>query len=689
MPEEEKKKEHSQTREESARPGPRHKKAEEENGAIPVVGIGASAGGLDPLEHFFQKVPVDSGIAFVVVQHLDPRHKSVMASLLERKSSLKATQVVDGTALVPNHIYLKPPESHVVIKDHTLFLEPLQKNKDNRFPIDKFFRSLAKDQKGKAVCIILSGAGNDGTQGARYIKEAGGVVLVQAEEEAQYPQMPRSAIDAGTADFILPVEEMPERLVDLSKAALWPEPEPHLKEDAVQRNLKSILFMVRNHSGHDFFNYKQNTVLRRVRRRMAIQNIQDMRDYRIFLGRNPEELNRLFKDLTIQVTRFFRDPRAFESLRALALEPFLEKRNSDEPLRVWVPGCATGEEAYSLGMLITEVMDDLEPKPRQKFKIFASDIEADAIEVGRQGLYPETLLADLSKERINRFFTRKNNKYAVKNDLRETVVFTVHDLIRDPPFSNIDLISCRNVLIYMNSDLQQQVLQIFHYSLKTDGILFLGTSEMASNAERNFKPADKKNKIYRRDHTGPVPIPSFRLPDYGQSSQNHPGPNPRPAENPPGSQNVAEARQMVEQSLLETYSSPAVLINETGDILYLHGEAGRYLSMPAGAPVYNIFKMVRGELHNRIRAGVDAVKEAWEPVHIKEIHMVQEERLLRLSLSLRPVFGKNRNLHILLEFKEKPSEENPDHNRKPKEINKLAELRRELSSTRQELQGHH
>ncbi|MCF8128088.1 MAG: hypothetical protein K9N10_06210 [Deltaproteobacteria bacterium] len=342
--------------------------------SLPVVGIGASAGGVKALEMFFKKVPADCRIAFVVVQHLNPHHESRMVAILSRAGSLEVTEIEDGTKIAPGRVYISPPGKTPVIKDRTLHLQETPNHTSARLPIDTFFHTLAEDQRENAIGVVLSGAGNDGTIGAGDIKENGGMVMVQETAQADYPQMPDSAIHAGVADFILPVEEMPAQLLKLTDGAFKRRKFSEMDGDDLKQNILSILMMVRKQTGHDFSRYKENTVHRRIERRMALHNIDEIRDYRLFLRRNVSEIKNLFKDLTIHVTRLFRDPEAFEKLLELGLKPLIKNRSTASPLRIWVPGCATGEEAYSLGMLMMEAFDDQNLKPGVDFKIFASDL---------------------------------------------------------------------------------------------------------------------------------------------------------------------------------------------------------------------------------------------------------------------------------------------------------------------------
>ena len=429
--------------------------AAEENkpaSGFPIVGIGASAGGLEALELFFAHMPPEAGIAFVIIQHLDPKHKSIMDELLRRRTTMKVLQAEDGVTLEPNSVYLNQPDKDVGIFHGKFRLtDPLETHRV-RLPINHFFRSLAEDQGENAICIILSGSGSDGTLGLKEIRGSGGMVMVQNPEQAQYDSMPRSAIETGLVDYVLQAEKMPKELIGYIK-------QPYVRGykigigtehlDAVQK----ILMLVRSRTGHDFSHYKQTTVYRRVEHRMALNNITDMRTYVHHLKNTPAEVDALFKDLIIEVTSFFRDPKAFEVLGKKIIPAIVERKKPDSAVRVWVPGCATGEEAFSLAMLFQEAMERL--NKHLNVQIFATDINKDTIEQARTARFPEGISSDIPAERLGQFFIEEGNVYRVKKTIRDMVVFAVHNLISDPPFSKLDLVSCRNVLIYMDSVLQK------------------------------------------------------------------------------------------------------------------------------------------------------------------------------------------------------------------------------------------
>ncbi|MEG6552397.1 CheR family methyltransferase, partial [Desulfocurvibacter africanus] len=456
------------------------------------------------LETFFGNLPDSPPIAFVVIQHLDPARKSLMAELLGRRTSLKVIQADDGLALEPGKVYTLPPDKDLLLHDGVLALAPREKTRVRHMVIDRFFRSLAEDMGPRAVGIVLTGAGSDGSQGIKEIKAAGGMVMVQDQAQAEYASMPASAIATGQADFILPIEQIPRELLRyLEHPYMEPDKgEPEARPTSDEQIMRRILLKVRRVTGHDFSGYKRNTILRRIERRMALQRVESLGDYQNLLNQSPDEVQRLFLDLIILVTNFFRDSRAFEALKHKAIVPLLREMKDAELLRVWVPGCATGEEAYSVAMLFLEAMDELGLYTR--LKIFGTDINPQALKAAREGVYPGNISADVSEERLARFFDKRGEGYVVKDTLREIMVFAAHDLTRDPPFSKLNLVSCRNLLIYMDSALQKRIIPIFHYCLAPGGYLFLGTSEGVGEFANLFVPVQKKWKIFRARDSGRI-----------------------------------------------------------------------------------------------------------------------------------------------------------------------------------------
>ena len=471
---------------------------------FPIVGIGASAGGLEAFEQFFNNMPPDNGMAFVLVQHLDPTHKSILTDLIRSFTRMSVTEVKDGMKVEPDTIYVIPPNSDMAILHGQLHLMEPSAPRGLRQPIDFFFRSLSEDRKERAICIVLSGSGTEGTLGLREIKGQGGMVMVQDPSTAKYDSMPRSAIGTGLVDYVLPPDKMPEQLIAYVQHPFTKQPgkAPETESDAPS-SLQKILTMIRSRTGHDFSYYKQSTIVRRVERRMAIHEIGNLSDYLRYLQQYPDEIHILFKELLIGVTNFFRDAEAFEHLKKKVIPAICKDKGEENGgVRVWVPGCSTGEEAYSLAMLFREHIDQTQSDI--KVQIFATDIDNSAIETARAGLYPHGIAVDVQQDRLRNFFSKQDGAYRVKKDVRDMVIFAAQNLITDPPFSKIDLISCRNLLIYMGSELQKRILPIFHYSLAKGGFLFLGTAETIGEFSDLFAAVDRRWKIFRRKDTEPM-----------------------------------------------------------------------------------------------------------------------------------------------------------------------------------------
>jgi chemotaxis methyl-accepting protein methylase len=570
------------------------------NVAFPIVGIGASAGGLEALEQFLGHVPAGSGMAFVIVQHLDPTHKGVMPELLQRATGMKVIQVKDRTRVQPNCVYVIPPNKDMSILHGVLHLLEPAAPRGLRLPIDFFLRALAQDQQEHSIGVILSGMGSDGTLGLRAIKEKAGVVLVQEPATAKFDSMPRSAIDAGLADIVAPVDELPGKIMAyLQRTPLIAQTEAAL-EDKTQSALEKVVVLLRAQTGNDFSLYKRNTLYRRIERRMGIHQIDKMAAYVRYLQENSQELNLLFKELLIGVTNFFRDPAAWEQLREQAIPALLASRSSGQALRAWVSACSTGEEAYSLAIALKEAVEEITPRVNFTIQVFATDLDQDAIDKARQGVFPANIAADVSKERLRRFFTKEERGYRVRKEIREMVIFAPQNLIVDPPFTKLDILTCRNLLIYLTAEVQKKLMPLFHYSLNPGGILFLGSAETIGDATDLFAPLSGKARLFRRTESAlrsePVDFPS------SFSAGSPTGPEARPGPKPPVS-----LQSLADQLVLQRYAPPAVLTNDKGDIFYVSGHTGKYLEAAAGKANWNLFAMAREGLRYEL-AG--AFKEA-------------------------------------------------------------------------------
>jgi two-component system CheB/CheR fusion protein len=555
---------------------------------FPIVGIGASAGGLEAFEQFFTHTPPETGMAFVLIQHLDPKHKSILSELVQRYTKMKVHEVEDGMVVEPDTVYVIPPNRNLALLHGVLHLLEQSEIPGVRTPIDFFFRSLAEDRKEEAICIVLSGTGTEGSLGLRAVKGEGGLVMVQDPGSAKYDGMPRSAIATGLADFVLPPEKMSDQLLRYAHHSLDDVSEK-TTDSANKKSglLQRVFILVRSKTGHDFSYYKQNTILRRIERRMAVNQITRLSDYVRYMQDDPREAGILFKALLIGVTNFFRDKEAFESLRDKAIPQLFENRSSDNPLRIWVPGCATGEEAYSMAMLCQDAIRTT--GKNQSVQVFATDIDGDAIEVARLGLYPGSISVDVPPAQLERYFKREDSSFRINKEIRDQVVFALQNVISDPPFSKIDLISCRNLLIYLGSELQKKLLPLFHYSLKKEGFLFLGSSETIGEFSDYFSVVDRKWKLFKRKDTG---LAQRQVMDF------HPPTATDRRVDAQTAKHVAPLRGtnyrgVAEKVILESYGPTGVLINEKSEVLYINGRAGKYLEPPSGEYTGNIMALAR------------------------------------------------------------------------------------------------
>jgi two-component system CheB/CheR fusion protein len=629
----------SETTSENARNGAQ--KRRDPNEPMAVVGLGASAGGIAPLQQFFGDMDPESGLAFVVVMHLSPDHESNLASILQLRTSMPVTQVNEGVKVQPNHVYVIPPNHQLTFEDSTLHLLPPQQPLGRRVTIDLFFRTLAQAYGQRAVCVILSGTDSDGVIGLKHIRAQGGLSIVQDPNEAEHESMPSTAISTGMVDWVLPVEKMAPKLMEFVKnenAMRLPpeilesdEPDAKVKDapggETVSEETRDsedetaiveVLADLRAQTGHDFSHYKRATVLRRIARRLQVNSLESIPQYLDFIRTHPVETRALLQDLLIGVTHFFRDRDAFASIESHIPQLFAGKKKDDQ-IRVWVAGCATGEEAYSIAMLLCEHASRLEKSPR--IQIFATDIDEQAIAEAREGLYPSMIEADVSQERLREFFVRDHGRYRVCKEVREKVLFAAHNLLKDAPFSRCDLISCRNLLIYLNSKAQGQLFDIFHFALRAGGLLFIGGSENHSQAQALFSPIDAKNRVFVRRST---PRPTWKLPLLPLATPSLARPRrweartlpPLLQSSPENAADVALAgthaghlrREALfgelHLRLLEQYGPPSVVVNETQDIVHLSESAGRYLHFVAGEPTANVIKAIDSKLQIELRTAL-------------------------------------------------------------------------------------
>ncbi|MCX5975408.1 MAG: PAS domain-containing protein [Coprothermobacterota bacterium] len=607
---------------------------------FPIVGIGASAGGLAAFEAFFSGMPADTdpGMAFVLVQHLAPDHKSILTDLIRRYTRMQVFEVEDGMAVRPNCAYIIPPNRDMAFLNGTLQLMEPSAPRGQRLPIDFFFRSLAQDQHERAICIVLSGTGSDGTQGVRAIKSEGGMVMVQNPASTEYDGMPRSAIGTGLVDYELPAAEMPAQLIAYAAHAFSkPSGKPSIVPVPKAENaLKKIFILLRGQTGHDFSQYKPSTVNRRIERRLAVHQIETMDRYVKYLQQTPSEVEALFRDLLIGVTSFFRDPEAFQSLEQQAIPKLFAGKPASAVIRVWSPGCSTGEEAYSIAILLAERQEAM--KKSYMVQVFATDIDSQAIATARAGLFPASIATDLSPERLARFFTAEpdGSSYRIHKGIRDMLVFSEQDVIKDPPFSKLDLISCRNLLIYMGADLQKKLIPLFHYALNPNGFLFLGTSETVGEFGDLFTMLDRKSKLYYRkeDFHGEqrAALSRFLLPMtvVEEALPRAAGKTAFPIKLP--------LRQLTEQALLQQIAPAGALVNGQGDILYLHGRTGLYLEpTPGEAGINNIIKMAREGLRRELTTALHKAAGAKEIVRCPGLRVRTNGHFSTVNLTIRPV----------------------------------------------------
>jgi len=571
-----------------------------------IVGVGASAGGLEALEELLGQVSGGRGLAFVIVQHLDPTHKGIMPELLQRMTHLTVVQVKDRTQVKPDHIYVIPPNKDMSILHGVLHLLEPSATRGLRLPIDFFFRSLAQDKGEKSVGVILSGMGTDGTLGIKAIKEKNGLVLVQDPATAKFDSMPRSVLATGLADYVAPAKDLSGKLIELLQLPHFPrsKADESTLESTTASALEKIIILLRTHTGQDFSMYKKGTLYRRIERRMGIHQIDRIANYVRFLQENLQERGFLFKELLIGVTNFFRDPPAWEQLKDHAIPQLISNKPGTSNLRAWIPGCSTGEEAYSLAIVFKEVIDLAKSKGNINLQIFATDLDRDAIDKARLGIYPPNIAADVSPERLQRFFVKdESGNYRAGKEIREMVVFAVQNVTMDPPFTKLDILICRNLLIYLVPEIQKKLLSLFNFSLNPGGILFLGSAETIGSHIDLFAPLEGKWRIYRRKES----LKRAEMVDFPSSFTSFPSALP----SEPGVQKPeANLQTLADQQILKHFAPPSVLVNNKGDILYISGRTGKYLEPAAGKANLNIFAMAReGLQHELIRAFQKAVKE--------------------------------------------------------------------------------
>ncbi|MDQ8172202.1 MAG: chemotaxis protein CheB [Gemmatimonadota bacterium] len=599
---------------------------------FPVVGIGASAGGLEALEAFFASVPADVGMAFVVVQHRSPDHDGSIAELLAHRCPLPVGMIIDGQVIEAGHVYVMPHDHDVVIRGRSLYLVPPLAVRGMRLPVDEFFRSLAEDCQQDAVGVVLSGMGSDGTLGLRAIRERAGATFAQTPDTAKFDGMPQYAVDAGVVDLC----EAPTHLFASIAEFLRHRPDPSERAmgtlaESMHDKLDKALRVLRSHTGHDFSQYKATTIARRIARRMALHHLDDIDDYVQYLLEQPMEIDRLFSELLIGVTSFFRDPAMWEQLRSEVL-PLLRTHPPERPIRAWVTGCSSGEEAYTMAMVITEVLDAMALAARPAVQIFATDLDAKAIQRARRATYPPNIAADVSEARLRRFFVNDERGYRVAKPIRDLVVFATQNVLADPPFTKLDLLSCRNLLIYLNPAAQQRLLSLFHYSLNANGTLVLGSAESIGATTSLFAPFSGSTRLYRRLQSA---LPADHLPIPVTTPAASPQRPAGPVEVPVAP--VSTSQGVVDRLLLSRYAPTAVLVGTEGDIQYVSGRTGRYLEPAVGRANWNLLAMAREGLRTPLTEGLRRAARQQTPVTLSNLQVTGDVGTTSVDVVVEPL----------------------------------------------------
>ncbi|MBA6342641.1 PAS domain-containing protein [Colwellia sp. MB02u-10] len=652
-----------------------------------IVGIGASAGGLEALEDFFTQVQTPCDMAFVVIQHLDPSHKGIMAELLQRTTQMIVKEARNHMKVEQNCVYVIPPNKDLSILHGSLFLFEPVLSRGLRLPIDFFFRSLASDQREHAVAIILSGMGSDGTLGLRAIKQNAGLSLAQSPEFAKFSSMPQSAINAELVDIVAPAKELPEHILSGLKhdhriAPKDIEPRLEIKSKSA---LEQIVIILRERTGNDFSLYKKNTIYRRIERRMNLHQLEDIALYARYLRENSQEQDLLFKELLIGVTNFFRDKDVWAQLKSSSLPTLLENYPEGKELRAWVTACSTGEEAYSLAMTVMDFLDEVKPKARFKLQIFATDLDQDAINVARQGFYPASIKADITPTQLERYFVKDDRGYRINKRIRDMIIFAPQNIIMDPPFTKLDIVTCRNLLIYLGPELQKKLIPLFHYTLNSHGILMLGNAETIGNFTHLFLALNDNARIFTRTDISKqrmeVDFPSRIFPVISVIHN-------EPKRTRDMSKDIINLQTQADQILLQNYSPAAVLVNAAGDIIYINGRTGKYLEASAGKANWNIHVMAREELLMHLNLAMKKAQTQVEPIIIENL-MVGKETI---NLTVQSIAKPKALMGLLMVVFTKvltPTIQ-PSKNRGKAEENNQLELqhaRDEIQATREQMQA--
>lgn len=650
---------------------------------FPIVTLGGSAGSFHSFEKFLTHTPIDTGFAFVIVMHLDPRKNMEVAGMLQSYTSMSIVEAEDGTEVRPNHVYVIPPDKDMGIHNGNLLLFKASRKRGAHMSIDFFLQTLAEDQWNYAVAIIFSGMGADGETGVRMIKEKLGMAMVQDPETAEFKSMPEASIKSGMVDYILPPEDMPAKLIQYLNHPVMREPvfEDSVNERNNQSQLQKILMLLRSHTGHDFTLYKKNTITRRIERRIAFHQLPDYLHYVNYMREHPHEIEVLFKELLIGVTKFFRDSQAFDILKD-ALYAKLVKKSEEESIRIWIAGCSTGEEAYTLAILLTEYLSVLKIKRLPKVQIFATDLDPHAIEHARAGFYFSNIISELSPDRLERFFIKKSNGYVVKKEVREMIVFAQHNLIKDAPFTKLDLLCCRNVMIYLTADLQRKLLPVFHYSLNSKGLLFLGPAESVGIYTEAFNVIDSKWKLYERKDG----ISSLsKMVDFPFNISSQPKSERDIVDKPAPKGIITETFHKI---LLEKHTPASLLVNDKGEILYINGKMDMFLQFHTGEAVMNIHKMAKEEIKYALGNAIYQASLQKNTVNVSDIKLSVNDQPNVIDFSVTYIDDLNLQGCLVIVFKDKGKTKRRLANKsdqKQLQNGEVEELEKELIYTKQQL----
>ena len=689
--------------------------APESRDSFLIAAVGASAGGMEAFSELLRNLPTDSGMAFILIQHLDPNHESALAGLLSKDTAMKVAEVTEGMRVVPNQVFVIPPNTSMTITDHILHLGPRGDARGVHMSIDQFMRSLAEHQGNRAIGVVLSGSGTDGTLGLAEIQAQGGITFAQDESTAKYDGMPHSAITAGFVDYVLPPNGIARELARISR-------HPYVSREGLSESsalpleestgLNAIFHLLRRSTGVDFTHYRKTTILRRIQRRMLVHKIERLNDYVKYLQTNPTEINALYQDMLINVTSFFRNTKMFDSLKSLIFPQLMKQRGADGNIRIWTPGCASGEETYSVAIALLEFLGD--KANHTGIQIFGTDISETSVLKARAGVYPENIQTDVNPERLRRFFVKADGGYRISKSIRDMCIFAQHNLLSDPPFSQMDLICCRNLLIYLEPILQNKIISLFHYAIRGSGYLVLGTSEGVGSSSNLFSTEDRALKVFSRKTTVSRQLVTFSLNQVPERSGITPLRVPAKINDPAG--NYVEAQKEFDRRLLAHFSPPCVFINDDLEVVHTRGNVNRYLKLAPGRATLNVLKMAREGLLFDLRNAINRAKKEKTSVRKANVEVrvgngngngngkgivdsghkggQPRQSTRSVDLEVSPISAGNaKGLYFMIVFHESP--EAPVSSQRPTRSNKelesgarqIARLQQELDATKEFLQS--